>query len=144
MGRSQYYLFLACSLWVGFLMRYAFEFVGISGIGATAASIAFCFVAVIADRWTTYQLFWYVDKFNAHGIRHDYGEHNPLLKNVKTARGFLLSPVAFILDGVVLYLSIQSAWFGPAILLIKGYAAWNNFGVIREARMMWLEATTLD
>lgn len=80
----------------------------------------------LLDRWSTLRMFRVIEQANRRGVAHSYYESNPLIGDVRSAQAFVASLTAYTLDVCIVVASVCAPWFGVAMLVGKGYAAWNN------------------
>lgn len=93
-------------------------------------------VGVLFDRWSTLRMLCAIEHADRRGIAHGYYESNPLIGDVRSASAYAASLVAYTLDVCVVVASACAPWFGVAMLIGKGYAAWNNTRCRRELAVM--------
>lgn len=102
-------------------------------IGALA-----CIISIIADRWSTVRMLVLIEQADQQGVAHGYCESNPLIGDARRPTDFTAHPVVWVLDIGATAFSVFAPWFGVALLIGKGYAAWNN--TIRRRELLALVA----
>lgn len=130
MSPRRYQLFM---VGIGFLCLGLYRGLGIPDALLTRSLGALaCIISVIADRWSTVRVLQMIEQADRDGIAHGLYESNPLVGNVRQVKDFTRSPVVWALDIGATVFSVFSPWFGFALLVGKGYAAWHNTRLRRE------------